>query len=45
MTAVQGFPPIYRGFPRSTVIERERMRERERERERNPGVNDREEAA
>ena len=30
---MQGFPPIYRGFPHSTVSERERMRERERERE------------
>ena len=27
MTAVQGFPPIYRGFPHSTVSERERERE------------------
>ena len=42
MAAVQGFPPIYRGFPHSTVSERERERERERE---TSNVHEREEAA
>ena len=48
LTAVQGFPPIYRGFPHITVSERgtEREREGERERERETSnVNEREEAA
>ena len=50
LTAVQGFPPIYRGFPHITVSERgkerERQRKRDREREREiSNVNEREEAA
>jgi len=44
LTAVQGFPPIYRGFPHITVSEREIDREREGERE-TSNVNEREEAA
>ena len=35
LTAVQEFPPIYRGFPHITVSERGTEREREKERERN----------
>ena len=43
---MQGFPPIYRGFPHSTVSEREREGDRERERERETSnVDEREEAA
>ena len=33
VAAVQGFPPIYRGFSHITVSERGTDRERERERE------------
>ena len=49
---MQGFPPIYRGFPHITVSERARERERARQRERkgererkSSNVNEREEAA